>query len=308
MLPASAQDWAVTTTSANYLRSAADYESPLETQTLMGSILQVNARTEGRWVNVTAKVPAYQDCWTNAMTLAPMDEEQLHGYLADAKYIVTSEYSRVCDSPVGGNVICDLVMGDLLRKVFNDKGKLVHTVSHAKVRLPDGRVGYVKFGDLAEFDGWLDRRAADGREIISTARKFTGTPYLWGGNSIKGVDCSGLVWMSYYMSGILLPRNASELARTGMEVPLQALKAGDLLFYGNDEGQVTHVAIYTGEGGIIHSSQIVYEASISPDSEAYYDRPILGARRILGHLEDGEVKAGTIKSNPWFFPVAGTQL
>jgi len=302
-ISASAQDWAVTRTSANYLRNDPSYESALETQTLMGSVLQVNAR-EGRWINVTAKSPAYQDCWTNDMTLAYMDYDKLQGYLAADKFIVTAEYSHVYDSPVAGNIICDLVMGDLVRKVFNEKGKLVHTVTHAKVRLPDDRVGYVKYGDLNEFGLWLERRSADGREIVTTARKFTGTPYLWGGNSIKGVDCSGLVWMSYYMSGILLPRNASEMACVGVDVPLQALMAGDLLFYGNEDGAVTHVALYTGDAGIIHSSQIVYEASISPDSPNYFDRQIIGARRVLGHLEDGTIKAELVKDSRWYFPSA----
>lgn len=295
-----AQDWAVTSVSANYLRSNPDYEAPLETQTLMGCVLQRGV-AEGRWVSVIPQAPAYGPCWVNAMTLAGFDDGQLEQYIGAEKYIVTAEYSRVTDSPVGGNVVCDLVMGDLLRKVFNDKGKAVHTVTHAKVMLPDGRTGYVKYGDLGDFKTWLGLRDPSGADIVATARRFTGVPYLWGGNSIKGVDCSGLVWMSYYMNGILLPRDASQMALAGEEVPLQSLRSGDLVFFGNAEGAINHVAIYTGDGGIINASQIVYEASLSPDSPYYFDREIVCARRILGHLGGSATK---MSESPWFVPVA----
>ncbi len=293
---AMAQEWAVTCVSANYMRSEPDYESPLETQTLMGAVMQAGPLS-GRWLSVCPKAPHYDNVWVNSMTVARMDDAQLEGYIAAEKYICTAPYSQVTDMPVGGNVVCDLVMGDLVRKVFNDRGKAIHTVTHAKVMLPDGRTGYVRYGDLNDFKSWLSLRNPSGADIVSTAHKFTGVPYLWGGNSVKGMDCSGLVWLTYYMNGILLPRNASQMALAGVDVPLQSLMTGDLIFFGNEEGRINHVGIYTGEAGVIHSSQMVYEGSIDPGSPYYLDRQIVCARRILGHLKEGAVK---ISDSPWF--------
>ena len=303
-----AQDWAVTSVSANYLRSNPDYEAPLETQTLMGCVLQRGV-AEGRWVSVIPQAPAYGPCWVNAMTLAGFDDGQLEQYIGAEKYIVTAEYSRVTDSPVGGNVVCDLVMGDLLRKVFNDKGKAVHTVTHAKVMLPDGRTGYVKYGDLGDFKTWLGLRDPSGADIVATARRFTGVPYLWGGNSIKGVDCSGFSKTVYFLNGYMLLRNASQQYKTGEPVDvsegLDNLQPADLVFFGREATEdkpvrISHVAIYLGDGKIIHSSQVVRINSLIEGQPDYYARKPIRACRIIGNQDCGKGVVSIAKSGVYF--------
>ena len=135
-------------------------------------------------------------------------------------------------------------------------------------------------------------------EIIATAFRLKGSPYLWGGMSPKGVDCSGLVRWSCLMNGILLPRNASQMISCGDEVPLTLpqdgnapgidnLQRGDFVFFGTPardgaKQRVTHVGIYIGNNRIIHSSHLVRVNSLIPGDEDYYENAhkLIAARRL----------------------------
>jgi gamma-D-glutamyl-L-lysine dipeptidyl-peptidase len=136
-----------------------------------------------------------------------------------------------------------------------------------------------------------------------------GAPYLWGGTSMKGVDCSGFVKTAYYLQGVILPRDASQQARVGevvdimqadtvsMEKALSNLRRGDLLFFsplkdGKPTGRVTHVAMYMGDGKFIHSSGLVRINSMKkgdPDYADWESRALVGARRIAGVKGDSGI-------------------
>ena len=121
-------------------------------------------------------------------------------------------------------------------------------------------------------------------EVVATARLFLGSPYMWGGMSAGLFDCSGLVGFCYFMAGIQLPRDASQQIGCGVPVDFEDMQAGDLVFFG--EKRVGHVALCTGPGRIIHSSQIVRENSLVAGEPDYYGRHIIGIRRIIGHLPE----------------------
>ena len=121
-------------------------------------------------------------------------------------------------------------------------------------------------------------------EVVATARLFLGSPYMWGGMSAGLFDCSGLVGFCYFMAGIQLPRDASQQIGCGVPVDFEDMQAGDLVFFG--EKRVGHVALCTGPGRIIHSSQIVRENSLIPGEPDYYGRHIIGIRRIIGQLPE----------------------
>ena len=91
--------------------------------------------------------------------------------------------------------------------------------------------------------------------LVENAKKLLSSPYLWGGRTAFGIDCSGLVQVCARLSGLLLPRDASQQIQCGELVYfLQETRAGDLAFFGNEDGKITHVGIVMGNEQIIHAS------------------------------------------------------
>ena len=292
---ASAQTrWAVVNLSANYMHQAPDYESALETQALMGTVVEIIAE-QGYWRQVVQHDPPYV-AWTTELGLAEMRPDELDLYMEAPKYICTAFTSKVYGRPsLRSEPLSDLVMGDLVRMVINDKGRAVRSLGFCQVLLPDGRSGYVRTQDLADFPAWAEKCNPKPAALEKTARQMLGIPYMWGGTSVKSLDCSGFVWMVYYMNGILLPRNASQQAHCGIEVPLNRLKAGDLIFfgtpgYGDTPDRIAHVGISLGGKQFIHASHVVRVSSLDPASPDYYNSktPLFACRIVeRGTLTEG---------------------
>lgn len=94
-----------------------------------------------------------------------------------------------------------------------------------------------------------------GADVANYALQFVGNPYVYGGTSLtNGADCSGFVMSVYAAFGISLPRTADVQATVGTEVSLSELQPGDLVFYDHGTGSVQHVALYIGNGQIVHAS------------------------------------------------------
>jgi len=124
--------------------------------------------------------------------------------------------------------------------------------------LPDGRRGTVGSGEVVDVDRLADRFPARGDSIARTARRWHGTPYLWGGVTMSGADCSGFAQAVMWMHGIALPRDSDLQARIGVPVDpgedFSAVRPGDLLFFAAHSARVSHVAISLGGPLIIHSA------------------------------------------------------
>jgi len=94
--------------------------------------------------------------------------------------------------------------------------------------------------------------------VIETSLQFLNTPYLWGGRTTGGIDCSGLVQIVYKIHGIQLPRNACDQAEAGEVVSfIEEALPGDLLFFSDETEAISHVAVLFAPGKVIHSSGTV---------------------------------------------------
>lgn len=301
--PDAQSQWAIVALSSGNLRTAPDYESGLDTQLLRGALVQIDG-SDRYWDHVKAFEPAYAG-WINHLALVPLAAEEVDAYIAAPKYICTALVTYVRALPSAGSpTVCDMVLGDLVRQVPSTPAS-AHS-GWTQILLPTGECGWVPSTDVADFAAWAHSRRPTADSVIATARRLLGIPYVWGGTTAKGVDCSGLTRSSYLMNGVLLPRDAREQALVGAPVGLdEEWLPGDLLFFGtpataNSPMKIGHVALYLGDRRIIHSSQLVRINSLDPDAPDFYDREVLCVRRILGHIDTGEGVVTTGRS-PWYF-------
>lgn len=119
-------------------------------------------------------------------------------------------------------------------------------------------------------------------EVMSKVIEYINTPYLWGGTSKRGIDCSAFVQTVMYQAlGIMLPRTSYEQSNVGEPVEIGNLKFGDLLFFDTmNKGRTTHVGIYLSDGYFAHSGSKTGVIVASLDSD-YYSRTFLKAKRII---------------------------
>ena len=308
---------AVVETSTCYMRIAPDYESALETQELMGTVVEIVGES-GYWREIVSPQP--YKAWATEKTLVEMNAEQIKAYEAAPKYMFTELYGHIYMEPSEkAQTICDLVGGDVMRMALSGD-KAVSKGKWAQVALPSGTKGWVLKNAVQPLGERIDIRKGDTSDqlvsdekmeaIITSAEQLLGVPYFWGGMSAKGVDCSGLVRISAIMNGVLLPRNASQQIFCGapvemtydpafedvnyrivclnefieeMKARVKNLKRGDLVFFGTPATaekprRVTHVGIYLGDNRIIHSSHKVRINSLIPNDADYYEN----AHRLIG--------------------------
>jgi cell wall-associated NlpC family hydrolase len=167
--------------------------------------------------------------------------------------------------------VCDVTAGALL-------GGKEYNREWFAVSLPDGRTGFILKTSGMDYAQWKETRNPSPDNIEKTAKSFLGIPYLWGGTSPKGFDCSGFTKTVFKLNGIGLQRDADQQGMAGENVPLEKdmsmLKKGDLLFFGGKATprmpeRITHVGIYLGQKEFIHCSSLVKINSFDPFSSIY---------------------------------------
>src|SRR5208283_3237348 len=201
--------------------------------------------------------------WLQKGTFVRCTREQAEAWERGPLLLVTAFEECVRERPEADpQPVSDVVLCDLVRKT-GEEG------DWHKVELPDGRAGFLPKKAAADYAAWKQARRPTAENIERTARQFLGRPYLWGGNSPKGFDCSGFTKTVFFLNGIDLLRDASQQAEQGVALPLDfnQLKNGDLLFFGSRRsrrmpGGIGHVGIYLGDKLFIHSSEMVHISSL----------------------------------------------
>ncbi len=242
--------------------------------------------------------------WVDDGGLQLMDDLEYKSWQTSEKAICIKDFSYVYetgneDSPK----VSDLIAGSIFE---TEEIK----ANFSKIVLPDGRAGFVKTDDLLPYQDWLAASYPTPESIISTAKEFMGRPYLWGGTSGKGMDCSGYTKTVYFLNGIQLERDASLQVHTGELVETDTtwknLEVGDLLFFGRKSTQdkkerITHVAIYMGDGKIIHASDRVKVESLKRGDSDFAEHRVnsfIRAKRIIG--SEGKNGIIALKDSPFY--------
>ena len=267
------------------IRSKPDHPAELATQSILGTPIKILKKGEDGYFLV--QTPDNYISWLDDDGFTFMNEEQWKEWISSPKVFYSKEYGfSYSEADVHSQTVSDLVAGNLLKIMGEESDFFL-------VNYPDERVAYVKKDEAKLFNDWYDSLKPSGETILKTAYRFMGIPYLWGGTSTKGMDCSGFTKTVYFLNGIILQRDASQQVNTGELVKTddgwQNLQAGDLLFFGrkadeNRKERITHVAIYIGDGDFIHAAGRVKINSFNPEKSYYSDYRKSGfirAKRIL---------------------------
>lgn len=289
------EGWAMVKLSVASLRTGGKHPAEMATQAIMGTPIKMLEKT-GEWVRV--QTPDGYIAYIPSTSIVKKSEKELAAWRSSKRVIVTEKFSTLMAEPdAEADVVSDLVLGNILeyRSSAVDGAWI-------KAETPDGRSGYVPSNAVADFDEWV-QQPFNADLIIQTAKEMLGSGYLWGGTSTKLTDCSGLTKVCYFANAIILQRDASQQALTGLRIASKDWKTkaqkGDLLFWGNKSGRVTHVGLYIANGIYIHCSGMVKYNSLDPSSELYLSTPFLSISHIDGYV--GEKGITAVKDHPWYF-------
>lgn len=291
--------FAVAKNSVINIRSEASHSAELGTQGLLGMSLKVLDKN-GDFYRI--QTPDNYISWVDKGGIQLMNETEINQWNASKKVLFTALFGFVyAQKDVEKSIISDISLGGMLQYIAED-------AQFYQVKYPDNRMGFIKKSDAVLYDSWLENWIPTKESIEEIAKKMEGFPYLWGGTSAKGMDCSGFTKMVYLMNGFVIPRDASQQINAGKRVDEQLnysdLEKGDLLFFGkkateNSKQKVTHVGIWLGNDKqeFIHASGNVHISSMDktqPHFDEMNKNRYLGSKRYLGEKDVNIVNLKTI--------------
>ncbi|MFH0760230.1 MAG: C40 family peptidase [Bacteroidota bacterium] len=274
--------WGLVNVSVCNIRAASSYGSELVTQALMGTPVKI-LKKDGGWFMI--QTPDLYLGWVDSDAIETMNPDEYKVWESAPRIFYLKKTGDVFAEPSSGKVISDIVAGCIIELTGDQE-------AFFEVRLPDERKGFINKNEGVLLDELTAETYLTPENLVSTAESFMGIPYLWGGTSAKGFDCSGFVKTVYFLNGIILSRDASQQFRNGLRIRRSSYpdscKAGDLLFFGSTRygrPRATHVGMYLGNSEFIHAAGMVKVNSLDStrhNFSRYRRDTFLGVRRIIG--------------------------
>ncbi len=262
------------------IRREPDHKSEQMTQAILGTAVDILDQLQN-WLSV--RLPDGYTGWVNESSVHRGEKGFFRRWSDAPKVMISSPIALIFSGRKRTSIpVSDAVIGTELRLVGSGSG-------WTRVALPDERHGWVANRDLSDPGDVIHREGGSAQQILKTARSFMGFPYLWGGVTPKGFDCSGFVQTVFRLNGISLPRDAYQQHTCGQEVADQnGLSAADLLFFrARGADRIGHVALHIQRGQFIHCSGQVKINSLEQsacDYDASLGAQYAGAKRVLGGL------------------------
>jgi len=215
------------------IRSEANDRSEMISQLLFGETFHILEERD-QWYLIYADYDHYEG-WVLKLQVSLLPHEIYKAINADNRHFSREMISLVGDSPERMQII---TLG---------------------ATLPRYSKGMFSLGAKTfEFEGEINSESAGRADLVRTAHKFLNTPFLWGGRTPFGIDCSGFTQMVYKINGYMLYRDAHQQASQGEVLSfIEESEPGDLAFFDNEEGEIIHVGILLANNHIIHCHGMV---------------------------------------------------
>ena len=254
--------YAVVLTPLVPVRNEASEKSEMVTQLVFGDLLTI-VDEAGEWVEVVNYFDNYRG-WVTGKMLTTLSKEEYNQLTSSKPAIVRLPLLDIKEKnknmPIRVSIGATLPGYDYLSQQMRVAGR-IFTIKNKSVYKTDKTLL---------------------KDILRTATYFINTPYLWGGKSIMGIDCSGFVQIVYRMHNIDLPRDASQQINYGRRIDsFVDICPGDLAFFHNDKGNVVHVGIVYTPNQIIHCSGNVHTDKLTQEGIWSYELEKFTHRNIL---------------------------
>jgi hypothetical protein len=227
------------------MRAEPSEKSEMVSQLLFGEYFFIIEQKE-KWLHVCSGIDGYQG-WVSANMVNELPDDFP---VASTPHVICSPYA-----------ICAVA------------GKRIHLPGGSLLPATIEQSSFQLAGDHYTFCGGMTQPESGG--LVALAIQYLRAPYLWGGKTIFGLDCSGFVQIICRMAGLWLPRDASQQAQTGREVTFEMAGTNDIAYFCDDNGKIVHTGILCDANSIIHASGYVRidrfdEKGIHNDEEKRY--------------------------------------